>query len=106
MPQITFLLHDGADIAVAAEPGKSLMQVAMDNMIEGIIAECGGCMSCATCHVHIDPGWTERVGSPSADEAQMLELAVDPDQTSRLSCRVTVDADWEGLVVRVPAAQF
>ena len=106
MPKITFVLHDGSSTEVEARIGDSVMQTAVNNMVEGVVAECGGCLSCATCHVYVDDAWRDKVGQPGSDEEAMLQLAVEPNESSRLSCQVTVTDELDGLVVRVPEAQF
>jgi len=106
MPTVTFIASDGAVSKVDAQVGESLMQAAVNNMVEGIVAECGGCLSCATCHVYVDDAWRDQVGSASADEQAMLALAVEPNESSRLSCQVTLTEALDGLVVRMPEAQF
>ena len=106
MAKVTFQLHDGTSMEVDAKTGESLMQAAMTNLIDGIVAECGGSMSCATCHVYVDPAWIAQTGTASPEEAEMLELAVDPDETSRLSCQIEITDDLDGLIVRVPESQF
>jgi 2Fe-2S ferredoxin len=106
MPKVTFILNDGSVTEVDANLGDSVMQTAINNTVDGIVAECGGCMSCATCHVYIDDTWRERVGAPDANEQAMLELTIDPNENSRLSCQVIVTDELDGLTVTVPAAQF
>ena len=82
------------------------MEGARSNDVPGIVADCGGCMSCATCHVYIAPEWLDRVGRAQKDEEAMLELAIDPQENSRLSCQVIVTSELDGLVVHIPEAQF
>ncbi len=106
MPQITFVSHDGAVTEVQAEPGTSVMQAAVDNGVDGIIAECGGACSCATCHCYVDDAWMAKVGDPSEIEQDMLECVLDPQENSRLSCQITVSDELDGLVVKVPESQF
>ncbi len=106
MVTVRFIEHDGNEIAVDAKEGASLMEAAVQNGVGGILAECGGACTCATCHVYIDPAWAERVGAAEGDEVEMLTLAVDPEPHSRLSCQVKVDAGLDGVVVHIPAAQF
>jgi ferredoxin, 2Fe-2S len=106
MVTVRFIEHDGNEIAVDAKEGASLMEAAVQNGVGGILAECGGACTCATCHVYIDPAWAERVGPAEGDEVEMLTLAVDPEPHSRLSCQVKVDAGLDGVVVHIPAAQF
>jgi ferredoxin, 2Fe-2S len=71
----------------------------------GIVAECGGACSCATCHVHVDEAWSEKVGPPSPMEEDMLDFAFDVRPTSRLSCQIKVTDELDGLIVRTPAQQ-
>jgi ferredoxin, 2Fe-2S len=105
MTQVTFIDSDGTERAVSAVDGASLMNAAVANAVPGILADCGGACSCATCHVHVQPPWLERVGGPSALEASMLEFAPELQTGSRLSCQITVTPDLEGLVVRIPSEQ-
>ena len=70
-----------------------------------IKAECGGALSCATCHVYVDDAWTETVGGPSNMEEDMLDFAFDVKEQSRLSCQIKVRDELDGLVVHVPSRQ-
>ena len=106
MTQVTFFDPAGTEHKVNVEKGTSLMQAAMDNGIDGIVAECGGACSCATCHCYIDESWVAKVGDPSDIEKDMLDCVIDPQPNSRLSCQVIVDETLEGLVVRLPKSQF
>jgi len=82
------------------------MEVAKANGIPGIDADCGGACSCATCHVYVDANWIDKVGTPSENEAELLELVVNPDDTSRLSCQIVISDDLDGLIVRIPESQY
>jgi ferredoxin, 2Fe-2S len=103
--QITYIEHDGTQHVVEVEPGYSLMQAALDNMIEGIVAECGGACSCATCHCYIDEAWSDKLGEANPIEKEMLEFAEDTRETSRLSCQIDVTQEHDGLVVHLPESQ-
>ena len=105
MPKITFIEHDGNTRAVEAEAGSTVMETAIRAGVPGIVAECGGACSCATCHVHVDEAWSGKVGPPSAMEEDMLDFAFDVKPTSRLSCQIKVSDELDGLVVRTPAQQ-
>jgi 2Fe-2S ferredoxin len=105
MPKIHFVLPDGAVQSVDAQEGWSMMEVARDADVPGIIAECGGRALCSTCHVYIDEDWLERVGPPSDTEMFTLDLAPDVNDASRLSCQLIIRAEHEGLRVRVPKEQ-
>jgi len=106
MTQVTFIDPAGTEHQVEIENGTSLMQGAMDNGIDGIIAECGGACSCATCHCYVDEAWVAKVGEPSDIEKDMLECVLDPQPNSRLSCQIIIDDSLAGLVVTVPETQF
>jgi len=105
MPKITFIEHDGTNRTVDAEVGSTVMEAAIRNGVPGIEAECGGACSCATCHVHVDESWTEKVGKPSPMEEDMLDFAFDVRPNSRLSCQIKVTDDLDGLVVKTPEQQ-
>jgi 2Fe-2S ferredoxin len=105
MPKITYIEHDGTTRTVEAEVGSTVMETALKNDVPGIVAECGGSCTCATCLVHVDEGWFERVGGRSEEEEDQLDNAFDVRPTSRLSCQITVTEDLDGLVVRTPSYQ-
>jgi 2Fe-2S ferredoxin len=98
---------DGTRRTVTGRNGQSLMKAATGAGIDGIAADCGGCMTCATCHVFVDPAWIERLPAASADEESMLEMTAVPRRpTSRLSCQYVLDADLDGLVAGLPESQY
>lgn len=106
MPQIVFIQHDGTKHEVEALSGDSVMNTATANLVPGIIGDCGGGLSCATCHVYVDQDWIDAVGQADGDETEMLEMTSEPStECSRLSCQLLVDASLDGLVVQVPATQ-
>lgn len=105
--EIRFIAADGSSSTIQAAPGRSLMRAAVDAGIEGIVADCGGTMSCATCHVLFDGDQLSRVGPPAADESAMLEMTASPREPgSRLSCQITLAEALHGLVVRLPPTQY
>ncbi len=106
MPTIHFVQADGSRRAIDAEPGEVLMQIARRHQVDGILAECGGVCSCATCHVHIDPAWRRRLPPIAEMEGEMLEFASEVDDASRLSCQIKITAELDGMVVNVPASQY
>jgi 2Fe-2S ferredoxin len=107
MLALTLIAADGTEHRIASRPGQSLMRAAVAAGIEGIAADCGGTLSCATCHVFVDPAWLPRLPAPSADERAMLEMTAAPaGATSRLSCQIPLDATLDGLIVRLPDRQY
>ena len=103
MPRIVFIEADGNRKEVDAPLGLSIMEVAQkfDIDIEGA---CEGSLACATCHVIVEPSWYQRLDEPSEDEEDMLDLAFDLQQTSRLGCQIVVTEEMEGLTVALPGS--
>jgi len=106
MGSITFVEHNGSQHAVDIEEGKSLMQVAMDNGVPGVDADCGGECACGTCHVIVDKAWIDAAGKATDDEAQMLDMTPEKSDTSRLSCQIQTTNEMDGMVVRLPEFQM
>jgi 2Fe-2S ferredoxin len=106
MTRITFVAHDGAEHIVDATNGVSVMKAAIDDLVPGIDADCGGECSCATCHVYVDEAWVELTGSASDLENEMLDLNPEKGATSRLACQIEVRDELNGLVVTVPEFQM
>ncbi|MBV1888873.1 MAG: 2Fe-2S iron-sulfur cluster binding domain-containing protein [Proteobacteria bacterium] len=106
MTKITFVKHDGEEFVVDAENGTSVMNAAVDNLVPGIDADCGGECACATCHVYIDEAWFSKTGGTNDAEEAIMSLNPDRQETSRLCCQVPVTDEMEGLKVRLPEFQF
>lgn len=103
MPKVTWILPDGREMSASVTEGHNLMEGAVANNVPGVIGECGGCLSCATCHVYVDPAWVAKTGKPDDMENDMLEItAAERKETSRLSCQIKATAELDGLVLRVP----
>lgn len=105
MVKITFVQPDGSSVEVDAKVGGTVMEAAVNNMVKGIDADCGGACACATCHVYISDAWTEKLQAAEVMESDMLEYAYEPDASSRLSCQLRITPEMEGLVIRVPSQQ-
>ena len=105
MVQITYVEHDGTEHVVDSQTGVSLMQAAIDNLVPGIDADCGGSCACATCHVYVDEKWFNKLSKKESAEEDMLDMAYEPNKFSRLSCQLTVSDELEGLVVKLPEKQ-
>jgi len=106
MAKITYIEFDETEHVVDVPSGFSVMEGAINNNIPGIEAECGGMCSCATCHVYVDPAWTDATGSPGDIEQGMLDSALDLQDESRLSCQIDVGDELDGLIVRMPELQI
>ena len=99
----TWIQPGGHETTLDVAAGISLMEAATAHNLPGIIGECGGSLSCATCHVVVDPAWAVRAGSVSKFEDQMLDVAeADRQPTSRLSCQIRMSADLDGIILHVP----
>ena len=106
MPEVTYVATDGTERRVEVPEGRSVMQGAIQNGVRGIEAECGGVLSCATCHVYVDPDWAARLEPPSEDEEDMLSNTAAERRTgSRLSCQIEMTGDLDGLRVQIPETQ-
>ena len=106
MPQL--ICTDPAEqaIDVIFEPGETILQAANRAGVDGIIAECGGGCSCATCQVILNADWDETVDAPNAQEADMLSFAIDPTPYSRLACQVELNEKHDGLRLLVAKRQY
>ena len=103
MPRVTWVLKDDKKITADVPAGHSLMEAAVANNVPNVIGECGGCLSCATCHVYVDDAWTGKTGKPDDMESDMLEITVaERKPTSRLSCQIKSAPELDGLVLHVP----
>lgn len=99
--------HQGAVTSIDGKIGKTLMEVATVKNIHGIAADCGGLMTCATCHVFVQEPFASQLGTADAEELAMLAFtAVQRQPNSRLSCQITLSADLNGLAVTLPASQY
>lgn len=106
MTQIRYVEPDGKHKIVDVDPGLSVMEGAVNNMIAGIEAECGGACICATCHVYVEEEWLPRLQTASATEVEMLEAVADERRpNSRLGCQIKVTPTLDGLVVHLPRRQ-
>ena len=106
MPKVTYVQPDGKQRVVDVAPGTTLMEAAVDNDVAGIVAECGGACSCATCHVYVDPAWLDKLPRPDAQEDGMLDCVLERHANSRLSCQIVARDDLDGIVVRVADEQI
>lgn len=106
MPTITFVQHDGSEQLVQAEIGHSVMQVALSNQVPGILGDCGGSCSCATCHGYVDKTWAIHMPAAQPYENDMLSCALATTNESRLTCQIIVTPELDGLVIRLPESQY
>lgn len=106
MSRVVFIHPDGRREEHQASDGESVMRVAVDNLVDGIIGECGGDLSCATCHVFVNAEWVHLLPPCSPEEEDMLEAAAaEPTELSRLCCQIRCDASLDGLTVTIPDVQ-
>jgi len=102
VPKVIFIEEDGKRVAVEAETGQNLMELARDNGID-IEGACEGAMACSTCHLIVDAGWFEKLDPASEEEEDILDLAYGLTATSRLGCQIVVSDELDGILVTVPA---
>ena len=103
MAKITWKAEDGKEISADVKDGLNLMEAAIANDVPDVDGDCGGCLSCATCHVFVDDAWFERTGEIDDIEDTMLEMTdVERRDNSRLSCQLIASPELDGLVLHVP----
>ena len=103
MPKLIVVNRDGAEQTVEGDKGLSVMEVIRDHGFDELLALCGGCCSCATCHVHVEAGDAAALPAMSEDENDLLDSTSDRDDTSRLSCQIPFSDALDGLKVRIAA---
>ena len=101
MPKLIVVNREGEEQAVEAASGVSVMEAIRDNGFDEVLALCGGCCSCATCHVFIDPAFAGKLPEMSEDENDLLDSSDHRNETSRLSCQVPFTDDLDGLRVTI-----
>ena len=105
MAKITYKDIQGASKTIEVENGLSVMEGAVQNDIPGIDADCGGSMACATCHVYVEEKWLDKLPKAEDGEVDMIDMAFEPKNNSRLSCQIIVENDLDGLVLTTPEKQ-
>ena len=105
MPKITYIEHNGKSHTIEVDNGLTVMEGAIQKDISGIDADCGGSMACATCHVYVKEEWFNKLPKKEDGEEDMLDMAFEPNQFSRLSCQLTVTDQLDGLIVQLPSKQ-
>ncbi|MET0283562.1 MAG: 2Fe-2S iron-sulfur cluster-binding protein [Polyangiales bacterium] len=105
MVQVRFIQHDGTENVVEGNEGDSVMQTARDNMVPGIIGDCGGNCSCATCHGYVDADWLAKLEPVGENEEIMLDGVMNQEKNSRLTCQIKLKRELNGLVIRLPISQ-
>ena len=105
MPKITYIDSSGNQKTIEVEIGLTVMEGAIQNNVTGIDADCGGGMSCATCHVYVKEEWLNKLPKAEDGEQDMIDMAFEPKKNSRLSCQIIVTEELDGLVVTTPSKQ-
>lgn len=101
MPQLIVVTRAGEESTVEVQDGLTVMEAIRDNGFDELLALCGGCCSCATCHVHVDPAFKDRLPAMSEDEDDLLESSDHRNENSRLGCQIPFTADLDGLKVTI-----
>ena len=105
MAKIKYIEHNGKEHEIDVANGLTVMEGAVQNNITGIDADCGGSMACATCHVYVKEEWFNKLPKKEDGEEDMIDMAYQPNKSSRLSCQLTVSDKLEGLTVNIPEKQ-
>ena len=101
MPKLVVINQAGEETTVDATVGRTVMEVIRDNGFDEMLALCGGCCSCATCHVHVDPAFADKLPKMSEDENDLLDSSDHRDAFSRLACQLPIKDEFDGLRVTI-----
>ena len=105
MPKITYIEHNANSKTIEVDNGLTVMEGAVQNNVQGIDADCGGGMACATCHVYVEDSWFSKLLKAEDAEQDMIDMAYKPNKNSRLSCQIIVSDEIDGLTVTTPEKQ-
>jgi 2Fe-2S ferredoxin len=105
MAKVTYITDDNQTHTIDIQNGLTVMEGAVQNDIPGIDADCGGGMACATCHVYVKEDWLNKLPAKEDGEADMLDMAFEPKNNSRLRCQLIVSNELDGLGVNIPSKQ-
>ena len=105
MPKITYIDSSGNKKIIEVAKGLTVMEGAIQNNVSGIDADCGGGMACATCHVYVKEEWFDKLPKKEQGEEDMIDMAYEPKEFSRLSCQLIVSNELDGLIVNLPEKQ-
>ncbi|SDC31712.1 ferredoxin, 2Fe-2S [Sphingomonas sp. YR710] len=101
MPKLVVVTREGDESVFEADTGLSVMEIIRDNGVDELLALCGGCCSCATCHVYVDPAFAAILPEMSDDENDLLDSSDHRNDTSRLSCQLQMTDELDGLIVTI-----
>jgi ferredoxin, 2Fe-2S len=103
MAKLIVVKRDGSETSFEGQSGLSVMEIIRDGGVDELLALCGGCCSCATCHIHVDPAFADKVPAMSEDENDLLDSSDHRNETSRLSCQIAFTDALDGLRVTIAA---
>ena len=106
MPKVIYITPDETRHEVEVETGYSIMEGAINNNIEGIVAECGGACACATCHSYVDAAWIDKIPSKDDMEDSMLDAVFERKDNSRLTCQIEMSDKLDGIVIHVADNEY
>jgi 2Fe-2S ferredoxin len=108
MPKVTYIQASGAKHVIDVPVDENVMRGALYNDVPGIIGECGGARSCATCRCYVDETWSAKVGGPATDAERELLIGADYElkPNARLSCQINMTPELDGLIVHLPEQQY
>jgi ferredoxin, 2Fe-2S len=108
MPKVTYIEASGVTHVIDVPVGENVMRGAVYNDVPGIVGECGGASSCATCRCYVDESWSAKVGGPVTSAERDLLLAAEDElkPNARLSCQIPMTPELDGLIVRLPEKQY
>lgn len=106
MSKVVFILPNGARREIMDLSAANVMEIARHNGVAEILGDCGGSLTCGTCHAFVDPDWVERVAPPSPEELELLEGVAGREPNSRLTCQLALSPELDGIIIRLPEQQL
>lgn len=103
MGKLNVVTREGQSLVLEGRDGLSVMEIIRDGGVDELLALCGGCCSCATCHVHVDPNFADKITPMTDDENDLLDSSDHRNEQSRLSCQITFSEALDGLTVTIAA---
>ncbi len=101
MPKLIVVTREGEESEIEGQTGMSVMELIRDAGFDELLALCGGCCSCATCHVHVDPTFADKLPKITEDESDLLDSSSHRDERSRLSCQLRFTDALDGMKVQI-----
>ena len=99
MIEVNVIDRNGDQHTIQTDYAQTVMEAIRDEGLDDLIGQCGGCCSCATCHVYVDPTWAAKTGSANEEEGFIISSSAHSTDHSRLSCQINLSPEISGIIV-------